>query len=65
MKLKEWNELDAQVRAKITKVMYANDTEEKQVTMAEEWHHNLDDDHKALMKAVSIKPDAIKVTVTI
>lgn len=65
IKVKEWNELSTEVRMKVAKVMFANDTEEKQEKMANEWHHNLDDEHRAMFKGITVKDNTIKVIVTI
>lgn len=65
MKLKEWNALDESVRVRIASTVFAVDGPEKVEEMSKVWHHNLDEDHKKLVKAVTVKEDGFKVTVTI
>ena len=64
MKLKEWNNLDQETRFKLAKVVFALE-EDKIDEMSNEWHHNLDEDHKTLLKAISVKGDMYKVSVLV
>jgi hypothetical protein len=65
MKLKEWNELAENKRIAIAKTVFGLEGDEKVEAMSKVWHHNLDDDHRKLMKAVTVKDDSFVVKVTI
>ena len=65
MKLKEWNELAESKRIAIAKTVFGLEGDEKVEAMSKVWHHNLDDDHRKLMKAVTVKDDSFVVKVTI
>ena len=65
MKLKEWNELAESKRIAIAKTVFGLESDEKVEAMSKVWHHNLDDDHRKLMKAVTVKDDSFIVKVTI
>jgi hypothetical protein len=65
MKLKEWNELAENKRIAIAKTVFGLEGDEKVEVMSKVWHHNLDDDHRKLMKAVTVKDDSFVVKVTI
>ncbi len=64
MKLKDWNSLDQESRNKLAKVVFALE-DDKIDDMSQEWHHNLDEDHKKLLKAISPKETGFKVTILV
>lgn len=57
MKLKEWNSLNEETRTNIARIMFALEGEEKIEKMSRIWRHNIDDDHRKLVKNVIMRED--------
>lgn len=51
--LKEWNNLPQEKREKASYLIFFNFNEDIKKKMSEEWHHNLDVNHREMLKKLA------------